>query len=179
MSRLSPSGARIRGDDFQHAYAAARAIEVLLPDSTIIKLGIEDPDSAVGNADDITIYRSHGANEFVQAKSSVDAREPANVEWLTKLSRQGGPSILSHLFEAWNDLRVKGEDPQLVLVSNKQIDSADPVLTLRGGTDGTVASRLGAAASGSKQGQARKQLAEHLKTSEDELLKFSCSIQQV
>lgn len=172
MSGLSPSGARIRGDDFQHAYAAARAIEVLLPGSTIIKLGIEDPDPAVGNADDITIYRSDGANEFVQAKSSVDAREPANIEWLTKPSRRGGPSILFHLFGAWNDLRAKGENPQLVLVSNKQIDSADPVLTLREGTDGTVASRLGAAVSGTKQRQARKQLAEHLRASEDELLKF-------
>lgn len=172
MSGLSASGARIRGDDFQHVYAAARAIEVLLPGSTIIQLGIEDPDSAVGNADDITIYRSDGANEFVQAKSSVDAREPANIAWLTQPSRRGGASMLSHLFAAWNDLRARGEDPQLFLVSNKQIDSADPVLTLREGTDGTVSSRLRAAVFGSKQGQARKQLAEHLRTSEDELLSF-------
>jgi hypothetical protein len=172
MSGLSPSGARIRGDDFQHVYAAARAIEVLLPDSPILQLGIEDPDPAVGNADDITVYRSDGANEFAQAKSSVDARAPANIEWLTKPSPQGGPSILSHLFTAWKGLRANGEDPRLLLVSNKQIDPNDPVLTMREGTDGTVALRLGAAAPGSKQGQARKQLAKHLQASEDELLSF-------
>jgi len=172
MSGLSKSGARIRGDDFQHVYAAARAIETLLQDSTIVRIGIEDPDPAVGNADDITVYRADGLNEFAQAKSSVDARAPANIEWLTKPSPQGGPSILSHLFTAWKGLRAKGEDPRLLLVSNKQIDPNDPVLTMREGTDGTVALRLRAAAPGSKQGQAREQLAKHLQASEDELLNF-------
>ena len=172
MSSLSPSGARIRGDNFQHVYAAERAVEILLPGSTIVRLGVEDPDPDVGNADDVTIYRSDRTHEFVQAKSSVDAREPVNVEWLTRLSSRGGPSILSHLHKAWRNVPSDGDELRLALVTNKPADPNDPVLVLREGTDGTVASRLGSVTAGSHAGQARKELAEHLETSEDELLDF-------
>lgn len=171
MSSLSSSGARIRGDDFQHAYAAIRAVEVLLPDSTVTDIGVEDPDPAVHNADDVTIYRKNEPNEFVQAKSSVDASSPATIEWLVEASA-GGNSILSHLYGAWTGLIEKGEDPSLILVSNKQIDPGDPVLPLREGTDGTVAMRLRAATAGSAPGRARASLASHLGVSEDELLRF-------
>ena len=171
MNGLSASGARIRGDDFQHAYAAARAVEVLLPGSTVTRIGVEDPDPAVRNADDVTVHRQGAPSEFVQAKSSVDATSPATLEWLTERS-SAGASILSHLFGAWTDLTDKGKDPRLHLVTNKQLEPNDPVLTLREGTDGTVAARLRAAAPGSRAGQARALLADHLGISEDELLTF-------
>lgn len=172
MNKLSSSGARIRGDDFQHTYALVRAAESLLPGSNITQLGVEDPDPDVHNADDVTLYRSGADSEFIQAKSSVDASSPATIDWLTAPSRNGGPSILSHLFQAWKDLTNRGENPRLLLVTNKPTDPNDPVLTLQEGTDGTVAQRLRAASSRSAAGLARASLATHLDVSEDELMSF-------
>lgn len=172
MSALSSSGARIRGDNFQHVYAAERAVEVMLPGSKILRLGVEDPDPSVGNADDVTIYRENEPSEFVQAKASVDARSPVNLEWLTKPSSRGGLSILSHLYEAWAKLRSEEGEVFLALVTNKPADPNDPVLILRDGIDGTVASRLEIVTTGSGAGRARNELAEHLQITEGELLTF-------
>lgn len=172
MTTLSSSGARVRGDDYQHTYALTRAIEVVLAGSNIVELGVEDPDPEVHNADDVTIYRSGADNEFVQAKSSVDAQTPATLEWLTEPSRADGPSILTHLFHAWKSLTSRGEHPRLRLVSNKLIDPNDPVLGLREGTDGTVVRQLRAAKSSGRIGKARAHLAEHLGTTEGELISF-------
>ncbi len=172
MSRLSSSGARVRGDDFQHTYAAVRAMEALLAGSNITQIGVEDPDPDVHNADDVTVYRVDMESEFTQAKSSVDASTPATIDWLTEPSRSGGPSILSHLFGAWKDLTDSGQDPRILLVTNKPIDPRDPVLTLREGTDGTVARRLREVGTRSAAGIARADLVNHLDTTEEELLRF-------
>lgn len=123
-------------------------------------------------ADDVTIYHSRADDEFVQAKSSVDASTPATIDWLTTPSRSGGPSILAHLFQAWKDLVQRGENPRLLLVTNKPIDPRDPVLTLREGTDGTVARRLRAVTPHSVTGRARADLATHLDVVEEELMRF-------
>ena len=172
MSGLSPSGARIRGDDFQHAYAATRAIETLPNTSDITDLGVEDPDPDLHNADDVTVYRCGVESEFVQAKSAVDATSSATVEWLISPSDKGGPSILQHLHAAWTKLTARELQPRLRLVTNKLVDPSDSVLVHREGTDGTVARRLGEGGPASARGKARAVMAAHLEVSEEDLLSF-------
>ena len=87
-SGLSPSGARIRGDDYQHLFAWWQALRAVIGSSDITKIGIEDPKA--GNADDVTVHRKNGIREYYQTKSSVDARNPVGIAWLMEPSRSDG-----------------------------------------------------------------------------------------
>ncbi len=169
---LSASGARIRGDDYQHLFAWCQALRALQLRSDIIAVGIEDPDPATGNADDVTVYHREERNEFYQVKSSVDATQLVSCAWLTNPSRAGGPSLLQQLHKAWRNLARDGTYPQLSLVTNKLIDSADPVIILRDGRDGTVARKLEESRNKSSAGEKRRALAAHLDISETELIEF-------
>ena len=82
---LSASGARIRGDDYQHLFAWIQVLRAIQVGSDIVEIGIEDPEA--GNADDVTVYRDGRGREYYQVKSSVEAREAASVEWLMNPSR--------------------------------------------------------------------------------------------
>ena len=92
ITGLSASGARIRGDDYQHLFAWLQVLRAIQVGSGIVEIGIEDPEA--GNADDVTVYTDGLEREYYQVKSSVDARETAGLEWLMKPSRADGPSIV-------------------------------------------------------------------------------------
>lgn len=169
-SALSASGARIRGDDYQHLFAWLQAMRALQPGSGIISIGIEDP--GAGSVDDVTVYWENGGREFFQAKSSVDGREVVSVEWLMKSSRAGGPSILQRFFSVWAGDPSSQQRPKLALVTNRPPAPEDPLIALRDGRDGTVARRLQEAGPKSKVGIARKKIAQHLGIEEEELLAF-------
>ncbi|MCH7923117.1 MAG: SAVED domain-containing protein [Nitrospinae bacterium] len=174
VGSLSKSGARIRGDDYQHLFTWFQALRALQQGSDIIAIGIEDPDA--GSVDDATVYRSRERSEFYQVKSSVDAKQVVNIDWLTGPSRAGGPSILQRLHQSWIDLTRDKQRPKLGLVTNRPIDTDDPVVVLRDGRDGTVARQLAEAKSKSKPGKARKTLAVHLDVEETELMDFLGSL---
>jgi hypothetical protein len=169
MKHLSASGARIRGDDYQHLVAWLQVLRFLLPGHGIASVGIEDP--AAGNVDDVTVYHVDGSREFFQAKSSVDAREVVSIEWLMSPSRAGGASILQGFFEVWS-AGSSSLSTKLTLITNRPPAASDPVVVLRDGRDGTVSDRLKRASGQSKVGQARGELAKHLKTDEAILLAF-------
>ena len=174
MSRktLSASGARIRGDDYQHLFAWYQILRALQQGSGITAIGIEDHDPAAGNADDVTVYRSVAQNEFYQVKSSVDAKQLVNCQWLTAPSRSSGPSILQGLYKAWQHLSRDNQSPKLSIVTNRLIDPADPIVILRDGKDGTVARQLREAQQGSVAANMRRELADHLHINEIELITF-------
>ncbi len=169
---LSPSGARIRGDDYQHLFAWCQILRALQQGSGVTAIGIKDPDPAVGNADDVTVYRNIAPNEFYQVKSSVNATRPVNCQWLLTSSPSGRSSILQRLYRAWQDLTQDGRPPKLFLVTNKAVDPADPVIVLRDGRDGTVAEPLSRAKGMSRAGKMRCEIARHLNVSEGELIEF-------
>ncbi len=171
---LSASGARIRGDDYQHLVAWLQVLRAVRPGSGIAAVGIEDPDA--GNADDVTVYTAAGPAEWFQVKSSVDGREPVNVEWLMAPSRAGGSSIFQRLYRSWVDSGSPGQRPRIVLMSNRPLDAGDPVVSLRDGRDGTVSRRLREALPGSAAGRTRQQMAGHLGISEEDLLSFLASV---
>ena len=133
---LSASGARIRGDDYQHLFAWIQVLRAIQVRSGIVEIGIEDPEA--GNADDVTVYKDGPEREYYQVKSSVDARETIGVEWLMKPSRAEGPSIVQGFHRLWADA-TDGVRPKLTLVTNRFASDGDPILSKRDGRDGTVA----------------------------------------
>ena len=169
ITGLSASGARIRGDDYQHLFAWLQVLRAIQVGSGIVEIGIEDPEA--GNADDVTVYTDGREREYYQVKSSVDARETAGVEWLMKPSRADGPSIVQGFYRLWSSA-ADGGRPKLALVTNRLALDGDPFLSSRDGRDGTVARGLRLAASRSKAGVARERLAEHLQVCEEEMLLF-------
>src|SRR3989442_14887937 len=114
---LSASGARIRGDDYQHVVAWIQVLRALQPGSGITSIGIEDSDA--GNADDVTTYKGDAPAEWYQVKSAVDAREPASMAWLMESSKAGGLSILQRLYRTWAE--QKKRSIKLVLLTNRPL----------------------------------------------------------
>ena len=166
---LSASGARIRGDDYQHLFAWLQVIRAIQVESGIAEIGIEDPEA--GNADDVTVYTEDQEHEYYQVKSSVDARETIGLEWLMKPSKTGGPSVVQRFHRLWAD-GPKQCKPKLFLVTNRHATAEDPILRMIDGRDRTVARFLRLAAPNSGAGIARKELSEHLQISEKEVLFF-------
>ncbi len=166
---LSASGARIRGDDYQHLFAWIQVLRAIQVGSDIVEIGIEDPEA--GNVDDVTVYRDGGGREYYQVKSSVETREAAGVKWLMNPSRAGGPSILQGFYSLWAS-EGDGCKPKLSLVTNRLAVDGDPILSRRDGRDGTVARGAKLAAPKSETGIARKRLADHLQVREEEVLLF-------
>ena len=170
---LSASGARIRGDDYQHLFTWTQVLRAIQVESGITEIGIEDPEA--GNADDVTVYTENQEREYYQVKSSVDARESIDLDWLMKPSRAGGPSVLQGFHRLWADAQ-KGCKPKLFLITNRLATAGDPIMRMRDGRDSTVASRLELAPPKSRTGSARKRLAEHLQICENETLFFLKSL---
>ncbi len=166
---LSASGARIRGDDYQHLFSWVQVIRAINAGSGITKIGIEDPKA--GNADDVTVYMEDGGYECYQLKSSADASQAAGMEWLTKPSRVGGPSIIQGFHKLWIG-NQSGHKPKITLVTNRLPQAADPLLGMIDGRDRTVARRLQYAKPRSKEGNVRRMLAEHLMVDEEEAVLF-------
>ena len=166
---LSASGARIRGDDYQHLFAWYQVLRAVIAESNITKIGIEDPEA--GNADDVTVYMGDGKCEYYQVKSSVDARNTVGTEWLMEPSKSGGPSIVQGFYRLWAEERCKCR-PMITLVTNRIPSSADTLLSMRDGRDGTVARYLQNEKTKSKGSTIRRRLAEHLGVAEMEVVEF-------
>lgn len=166
---LSASGARIRGDDYQHLFAWIQVLHALQPGSRVLEVGIEDP--SAGNADDVTLYKEDQRREYFQVKSSVDARKVAGIDWLIEPSKENGPSIIQGFYRLWKDAPDQ-QKPKLSLVTNRLVSGEDAVMSMRDGRDGTVARKLGSSKPKSKARRALRCLAGHLRASEEEVIAF-------
>ena len=172
---VSASGARIQGDDYQHLYAWWQALRLLTPRTDVILIEVEA--FSAGNVDDVVVRRASGPDEYTQVKYSVDARSPLSSEWFTtRGTGAGSKSPLERFMASWQLLKSKGTLPELLLFTNRVIDSADPVLKFRSGTTGTLGQRL---ATERPRSAARKALAEwvkHAGITEPELLELLCRL---
>lgn len=164
----SASGARLTGDDVQHAVAWHAALRTLVPHAGVHGVTVEAAN--VGNVDDVLIARSPNPDDYVQVKAAVSAERAATIDWLSRPSRAGGRSILQRFYQAWRDLQNNQIHPQLTLVTNRSIDPADPVLTLRDRND-RLADRLRHSTSAPTVA-ALRQLLQHLSCSNSELFRF-------
>ncbi|WBB84713.1 SAVED domain-containing protein [Micromonospora sp. WMMC264] len=161
----APSGARLTGDDVQHAVAWHAALRTLVPHADVKAVTVEA--FKVGNVDDVVVDRTAAPADYIQVKAAVSAERPATIEWLTKLTRAGGPSILQRFHQTGRLLRGAGPHPQLTLVTNRSIDPQDPVLTLRDRND-RLADRLRHATARATV-DARTELLHHLGCTDDDL----------
>lgn len=166
---LSASGARIRGDDYQHMFAWLQTICASNEASGIIKIGIEDPEA--GNADDVTVYRRDGSCEFYQTKSSADGSKTVGMDLLIEPSNRGGSSMIQKFHKTWTEKRDKGK-LKIILVTNMLPETNDRLLSMRDGIDDTVVRILQNAKPESKEDSVRRELAEHLQVDDSEVMEF-------
>lgn len=161
----SASGARLTGDDVQHAVAWHAALRTVVPHTGVHSVTVEA--SNAGNVDDVVIAKISGPAEYTQVKAAVTAHRAATIDWLTAGTATGGPSILQRFHRAAHDLRTPAAHPDLTLVTNRSIDPGDPILTLRDRND-RLAERLRHATRPATVA-ARARLLEHLDCTTDEL----------
>ena len=165
---LSRSSTRIRGDDYQHLFTWRQVLDAIVLPNNITKIGIEDP--SAGKADDVTVYMKDGKRECYQIKYSVDSRQTAGTEWLTKSGRPGKPSMIQEFHRLWTE---HGEDkPEIELVTNRLPPKDDPMMSIIDGMDNTVARHLEHAKPGSKGATTLTKLATHLHVDEDVVVEF-------
>ena len=161
---LSSSGARIRGDDYQHLFTWLLVLEAA--DSGTDSMGIEDPKA--GKADDVTVYMEDGRWRCYQAKYAVYCRT-AGLGWLT-CSKSGRPSIIQQFYRLWAEEHRR--KPEITLVTNRLPADGDHLMGMIDSRDCTVARRLEHAEPGSRGDRTCSDLAEHLGTTKEETVAF-------
>ena len=161
--KLSSSGARVRGDDYQHLFTWLKALEAFTGD--IDWIGIEDP--VTSNADDVTVRGKSGKWHCYQAKYSTDSSHVADIGWLTKPGKKG-PSMIQRFYKLWSGMPKNR--PTITLVTNRLPAHGDALMSMIDGNDCTVARRLQQTKPASDR--VRASLAEHLDTTEDDAVSF-------
>ncbi len=164
----SASGARLTGDDTQHAIAWYHALRAVNPRAGITSIAVEA--AHAGNVDDVVIRYVAPPDDYLQVKAAVAATEPATIAWLATPTARGGASILRRFYDFYGRATTAGHTPRLQLITNRSIDPGDPILTLRDRHD-RVADRLRRAHARNTVA-ARTALAEHLGASEEDACTF-------
>src|SRR5262245_22553952 len=165
----SPSGARIGGDDLQHLIGWYWALCLLRPEPPIESVGYES--LGAGNLDDVVVLRRPPAlSEYWQVKATAAATEPVSTKWLLH-QKDGRKSLLERFHATYRQLTADGRSVKLVLATNRSLDPDDPVLACLE-SDERIADRLRREPDGSRGAAGRKEWADHLKVSEEELCTF-------
>lgn len=168
----------LRGDDYQHIIGLYEALKVLT-DPELESVHIED---AAGGAFDDIVVRATAASgrstRCIQVKAGVYNNVVIENQWLTATRTQRGSSPLQQFHETWQTLQSEVRPYELELLSNKNFDDADPVLSMidKDSRRIPLAALEGLAA----QSKPAKQLAEratHLKASIEEIREFIASVQ--
>ena len=125
----SQSASRIAGDYYQHLVAWNETLEALRPDNDVLTITVEHPNA--GNVDDIVVHRRTGPSTFIQVKYTVDARTPVGYRWLLekRSSNSKALSLLQKFYRSWTDLSQTYEHPELRLITDREIDSTDPIMS--------------------------------------------------
>ncbi len=166
----SPSGARLSGDDYQHAYTWLHALQLLRPEKGVTRVEFEVRDA--GNVDDLVLYRRGQPTLFHQIKFVVDQRKPLAADWFTTAPRGRSASPLQRFHSSLEQLRGDQAPPEMALVTNRQITVNDPILRHIGGRDDKLTPRLAREGTGTPSGIARRAWADHLEITEKRLLEM-------
>lgn len=156
--RPSPTGVRIAGDHYQWLLAWQGCVTALHEDAQraanpVISVGVEV--DGTGNLDDVVLWRRRPPHTYSQVKYAVDSSSPVNTEYLTAPSPTGGPSILHKIARTWADLTRNNEPVDLVLVTNRAPDPADPLLATRDARTTLLMPRAAEQTAASARGRAR------------------------
>jgi hypothetical protein len=172
---LPARAAAVRGDDYQYAIGWTAACEALC-DPDIQSVSIEDADG--GHFDDIVIRRLSAPDAYIQVKSSNSGDVIVDSTWLLTSTTLKGRSPLQHFHASWANFSAAGRPFDLTLLTNRGFDHQDPIL---GDHRDLMTNRirvddLHAKTPKSKAGQERKQWADHLGVTEQELLSFLAQV---
>lgn len=168
IANRNQSASRIAGDYYQHLVAWNETLEALRPDNDVLTITIEHPDA--GNVDDIVVHRRTGPSIFIQVKHTVDARTPVGYKWLleTRSSNPKALSLLQKFYSSWIDLSQTYENPELRLITDREIDHNDPVMSRIDRTTELLVPDI----RHNRAAASRAQWAQHLGITEDELFRF-------
>jgi hypothetical protein len=167
----SATGVRTAGDRFQWLVAWLGCIEALLDsvngvENPIVGVGVEV--DGAGNLDDVVLYRRRPPHTYMQVKYTVDSSTPVNLDYLGAPSSSGGPSILAKVAGTWRRLAASGEPVEAAIVSNRQLDPNDALISGRDSRTRLLLPR--ATGPGRRIAQARQEWAAAAALNEQELL---------
>ena len=162
----SPSGVRTEGDEYQNLVAWNRALNALLRERDVVAVTVERP--ASGNVDDVVIERTDGSIEYTQVKHAVDAKTPVGHRWLTERRKAGSKSLLQRFYDSYRQLSTETRQPDMCLVTDRDVDSHDPVMRLLDRRSGLLVPDIQL----TEADEGRQHWAAHLQVTEDELVCF-------
>ncbi len=163
MIGSAPIAAAVLGQEYQWLIGWYYALLLLDQDNDVVSISIEAP--KVGPVDDIVIHPGSKSGRYLQVKYSVNASNPIDEEFWTGKT-DGGQSFLQRLWTVFVELRKTQAQPELVLYTNRPMDSTHPILKLRDSKTG----RLGAALHKGLAVTARKEWEKYLGITTDQLL---------
>jgi len=175
LRRPSATGVRIAGDRFQWLFAWGACVEALLDDAPgvanpTVSIGVEL--DGVGNLDDVVVRRTRPPHIYKQVKYAVDSSTPVNMAYLTEPSSSGGPSILTKIASTWRGLSQDGDGVELAIVTNRQADPNDLLVSHRDSRTQLLMPRAGEGGARSSVGKSRAQWATAAGVTEPELLEL-------
>lgn len=159
----SSSGVRGGGDDYQHLVTFNEALRAMRGNG-VESITVEA--SHVGNVDDVVLRDVYGTGRFTQVKHAVDAQTPVGEVYLLTPNRAGGKSLLQRFHASWNLLRGVEGEPDLRLVTDRDIDPMDPVFRMLDRRSGLLVPGI----ADSRLSERRVAWAEHLARAEEELI---------
>lgn len=170
---LPARAAALRGDDYQHVIGLYNALRAL-NEPDIESVNVEDADG--GAFDDIVVRwhrRSAKPDEYFQVKSSNYNNRAVDEDWLVAAATAKGRSPLQHFHDTWRNLNRSGESFTIALLTNRNFDHHDRILSLIDNTTDRIApSQLDGLTANSAGGQQLTRWAAHLGVSVDELKSF-------
>jgi SMODS-associated and fused to various effectors sensor domain len=167
----SPSGARLAGDDYQHAFTLLYALKLVFANGNVTKVEMEV--DGAGNVDDLIVHGSDAPTLYNQIKFVTSQKQPLEHTWFTTPPKKGQETPLRRFYDSYLRLTLPdGTRPEMALQTNRWPAAGDPLLACVGGANGKLVPRLSLEKPGSKAGQIRREWAEHLGISEEELLAF-------
>ena len=175
LPRPSATGVRIAGDRFQWLFAWGACVEAMLDDAPGVAnrtIGIGVELDGVGNLDDVVVRRTRPPHFYKQVKYAVDSSSPVNTAYLTERSPRGGPSILTKVTSAWRGLSGDGEPLELAIVTNRQADPNDVLVSHRDSRTQLLMPRAAEGGARSAVGKMRAQWATAAGMTESELLEL-------
>jgi hypothetical protein len=163
-----PSGVRMAGDDYQHLYTWLHALHLLRDSEGVTRVEFEVRDA--GNVDDLVVHRRDQPTLYHQIKFVIDQRELLTHDWFTAIPQRARKSPLQRFFESFTGLSRAGAPAELALWTNRQLAANDPILKHLDSRSDKLGARFFEASAGSATGKARRDWANHLGVSEEELL---------
>jgi hypothetical protein len=167
----APSGARLAGDDYQHAFTWLYALKLLFDDGNVTKVEMEV--DGLGNVDDLIIHRGDAPTLYNQIKFVTSQKAPLEHTWFTTPPKSGQRTPLQRFYDSYRRITLReGIPPEMALQTNRWPAADDALLACVAGADGKLHPRLAIAKPGSRAGKIRRAWAQHLGINEEELFVF-------